>query len=89
VGSQKSNVDQWPEQERNAPPYETTIGFLIKEWSQNDFFVIAPHWFVVLVSGWMAGLLCLCRTGQFSIRNLLTATTFVAIILALDITLDK
>ncbi len=45
--------------------------------------VVVPYWFPILISGAVIALPWTCRTGQFTLRTLLIATTLVAIGLGL------
>jgi hypothetical protein len=65
--------------------YETYLGFGIARHVFGDVELFLPHWFLMLVSAWLATVFAFKRTWRFTIRTLLIATTLIAAALGLGV----
>jgi hypothetical protein len=60
------------------------MGFAVVRATPFGFFVIVPHWFLVLLTGALAALPWIKRPYRFSFRTLLIAMTVLAVFLGIN-----
>jgi hypothetical protein len=61
--------------ERGLPPGPLGFGYYV----EDDTQVVVPHWFLILISAFIAAVPWLTRLRRFSLRTLLIAITLVAV----------
>lgn len=89
---QQTGVTIWPSHQRHASqrwPKLFVWGFAYERSSLGQVAFSTPLWFLSVTTGAAGALLWLKRPYRFTLRGVLIATTFVAIVLGIGVALSR